>query len=71
MHIMTPFLRLLEDSPGEIKKICQWDVYVDLIKVVSVHHSELVRSQYAVVSVLLSCLSPCAQLSWACEDLLH
>lgn len=51
MHIMTPFLRLSEGSPGEIKQCCPLDVYVDLIKVVSVRHSALVRLQHAVVFV--------------------
>jgi len=51
MHIMTPFLRLSEGSPGEIKQCCPLDVYFDLIKVVSVRHSALVRLQHAVVFV--------------------
>ncbi len=51
MHIMTPFLRLLEDSPGEIKQCCPSGVSVDLGNVVPFCMLQL--SEHAVVLVPL------------------
>ena len=53
MHIMTHFLRLLEDSPGENKQCCPSGVSVDSIRVVPFCHSAIVRACYCACSIVV------------------
>lgn len=53
MPIMTPFLRLLEDFPGEIKQCYLSGVGLGLIKVAPCWHSTIVRVCYCACSIIV------------------